>query len=145
MVLMAFIVGSGAVNLAQMLYVDTDTDDHFDIITDATFDGSLENSDSIGILSIVANTLSHKGASNLFDQLVSLEVTPESIRIRLRYLNSEKVNQSSSGQAIEDASRLKVQFIFYLFAKIDQVHKLQDHPFTPRFREFLELLDDLFR
>jgi hypothetical protein len=131
-------------HLAQMKFIETESEDYFDVVTVANFEHRLESNDTLEVLKIVLDTLSHKTALRLFDELVSLEINPECLGIRLRYYINRQGEAVVGIHTTEDENRVSMQFILYLFAKVDQRHKLGEVPFTQEFHRYIELLSGLF-
>lgn len=126
--------------MSKLEFISSETEDYFDILVQVGFEKSLEHRDIIRVVQVIGETTISKVATDIFEGLNSLEIDPTSLTICFRYSTA---NVGSNLYQAEELSRLRMQFIFYLCAKIDLQYKLADTPFPPDFREFLSLPDYL--
>ena len=126
--------------MSKLEFIDSETEKYFDVLVQVGFEEPLKAIDIIQVLQIIVKMTVSKIAANLFEGLGSLEVNTTSLTVRFRY---SRANLGSNPYPGEELSMLKMQFIFYLFAKIDLQYKLADIPFPPDFRKFISLPDYL--
>lgn len=125
--------------MSRLEFVDTVSEDFFDVIVEVGFEEFLSIRDTVEVLQILLDVIKSKTAHGLFEGLVHLEINNEILSVRFRFVKSDGDSTDSGDEESENLSRQKVQFIFYLFAKIDRQHRLGDIPFPPSFRAFEDL------
>ncbi|NJN98007.1 MAG: hypothetical protein HC875_29975 [Anaerolineales bacterium] len=126
--------------MSKLEFIDSETGDYFDVLVQVGFEKPLEAIDIVQVLQVFLETTTGLIAANLFEGLAYLNIDTTSLTIRFRYSGT---SPSSNPYPGEELPRLKMQFIFYLFAKIDLQYKLADIPFPSDFREFISLPDYL--
>ncbi|MBX3085500.1 MAG: hypothetical protein KF716_27945 [Anaerolineae bacterium] len=124
-------------------FIDSDTEESFDILVQVGFEKPLDVNDTLRVLQIILEPVTSKIASVLLEQLISLHIDQTGVTIRFRYATNPTSLLVAHQQTSEYTSRLKVQFIYYLFARIDAQYTLGDIPFPSSFRGFLTLPDDI--
>lgn len=130
--------------MVEFKFIDTESENYIDVAVDAEFEKPLENNDALDVVQIITRVLTHQTARQFFDCVISLNVTPKYLAIRLRYYLKGIGRQPFDADNAEEANMRKMQFVFFLFARVDQFFRLGVVPFSPNFRGFLEILGGLF-
>jgi hypothetical protein len=116
--------------------MDTDSEEYFDIHVEVGFATPLDAVQTVQALQLILDVFKSEIAQNLFEGISFLQLTQANLSIKFRYATIKSANFNSA-MTSEDGSRLKAQFTFYLFAKIDAEYPLNDVPFPSNFRAFL--------
>lgn len=124
--------------MATLEFVEPVSEDYFDVLVEVGFEETLTAKETTHALRIILDAAASNLASTLFEGMSYLELTDTNLKIVFRF-HSRDGRPLEANKTEEEMSRLKMQFIFYLFAKIDLQFKLADVPFPPDFRAFLSL------
>lgn len=114
-------------------------ENYLDITVEAEFAHPLVNNDVLDVVQIVSTTLSRPSAAKFFDRIIALNISTESLVLRLRYYLLPEDSPSINPQPREDANALKMQFVLYILAHVDESYRLGSVPFPTDFREILDI------
>lgn len=109
----------------------------FDVRISVLFVEELDFEQTARVLFMIADVLRDELGKHLFDGLRALEVYHTYLTIIFTFKNTKDLDSTLFKGF--DGSMLRMQFIFYLFAKIDQLYALKDAPFPSDFRVYLDL------
>ncbi len=110
----------------------------FDTILQVEFAPGQDDNTLLEAIKILVDVLRQGRLGNRFEELVSLNVTLASCEIRLRYYNDEKRSQLGNNDC-GYSDVLGVWFLRYLFANLDKIRKIGNHPFhVPDLSIFLQ-------
>lgn len=124
--------------MATLEFVEPVSDGYFDILIEVGFGETLTAKNMSQVLQVFLDTVANGPVSILFEGISYLELTETNLKIVFRFYGKDD-ESFEANKTQEEISRLKMQFIFYLFAKIDAQFQLVDVPFPPDFRVFLKL------
>jgi len=125
--------------MSRFEILDTEANNFFDVVVEVGFQNQLRPSEVIKILQLIIEASSGRITSKLYDGLSFLEINESLLMIQFRVSKETNPPTNVDGITGEDLSRLRAQFIFYLFAKIDSQYPLADVPFPENFRMFINL------
>lgn len=120
-----------------------ESEEHLDIAVEVGFENALGSTDTVQVLQVILEVLNSPLGAEFSEGLASLEIDQRSLSVRLRYPPSESKKPRQGESFSENMPMLRSQFLFYLFAKVDQRYRLGDIPFPPDFRYFLNFEDNL--
>lgn len=124
----------------------------FDVVAEAEFANKLSAIDTAAVFQIVGEALAHPKVKKLFVGLQTVEINSSmtSVSIRFRYVIWSAQEPSEELKAIPEAEReyigmRRVDFVYYVLARIDQKYQLLDSPSFPSFRLLIDLPEWLVR
>jgi len=109
---------------------------------EAEFATFLSPSQIAQVLHLVLEILSGSSSKGLFLEGISfLQVDPNNIHIRFRYTTNWEDIKSLDAESRNILPMRQSQFVFYVFAAIDQKFSLGKVPFPPDYRSFINFPD----
>lgn len=112
--------------------IDSKSEEYFDTFIQTGFENPLNVLQIVETIELIAEVITTDMAKQICEGISFLQITETEITIQLRYatMKSPKFKPNVS-------SRAKVQFMFYLLAKIDFLYALGDVPLPDGWREWL--------
>ena len=125
--------------MADYQYISSE-DGYFDVLADASFEKTLTPQNINDVLQVILEVVNSKPTlGTFFDGIAYLEIDLQSFKLKFRF-SEQKVDIDNLDEVErDDLPRKTSQFMMHLFAKIDNVCKLKDVPFTINFRAFINL------
>jgi hypothetical protein len=120
-----------------------DHDDFIEILVELHFEEEENNSGLNQLIRHVSNIMEGDVAQELQPLLIHLELSPEFMKARFRYMLLAPISQRLQQISDEEKSRVRMNFLFYFAAKIDTYRKIIDGEIPPSFRYFLDLPSQL--
>jgi hypothetical protein len=120
-----------------------DSENYFDVFVAVPFEKSLGTSDITQIVRLVLDLVQKAVDLTLTDGLVALRIEEPRLELQFRYSKVVPTHPKLALLAGEDLSRLRINFVFYLVAKIDSHYPLKETSLPSDFRSFLNFPDKL--
>ena len=118
--------------------IDLKSEEYFDAFIQAGFAKILDVSQTVRIIELIAEVMTTDMANQICEGISFLQVTETEITIQLRFTTTESPKSKPNV-----SSRAKVQFVFYLLAKIDFSYPLSDVPFPDGWRGWINFPEQI--
>lgn len=119
---------------------------HFAIVVETEFAKVAKGDDLVAVLRLISNTILHIQASNMLlwvGELVYLEVSSSNVKVKFQYpiRDIPTCPTPFRDMDIHNGNIAKIDFIVYLFAKINRILPLNLPlpPFPPNYEDIFEL------
>jgi hypothetical protein len=111
----------------------------FEIVVEVDFEKPVNSVGLNYLAQYITNIINGDTSSYLTPILVYLELTPDSVKSRFKFLHKMPITQPMQELSSSEISRLRINFIFYFISKIDEKYKILDGDLPSDFRYFLNL------
>lgn len=123
---------SGGIAVVKFELSDGDQQGEVRADVEATFEPTILSKGIEPILDVLVTNLKSTIAKRLNVHIEQLEISQDRVHVILFFGRSSELS-------LDDMSRIKVNYIFYLFALIDKVATLRQAPFPDTYKYFINL------